>query len=199
MVPVGLVDFGLPKDCSHEYWDVEKNWNEFRNGLLKHLQKEPLKTKIMSAYQQDRVSKVGTKPASKKGVQLKMRASSVGEMDVPIKTTNHNPTLSQKNNYKDHSQLNFDSISSTTRAFKDFRHGLDHPDETFPVLSVACPERKVICYFLHIAAAGLLTNGRAYLGEQQVSHKRLTQVLDRTSSLCVCACLQMRRRRLSTS
>ncbi|KAF2684236.1 hypothetical protein K458DRAFT_389446 [Lentithecium fluviatile CBS 122367] len=34
-VPVGLVDFGLPNDLSHNYWNFESNWNVFRDETLR--------------------------------------------------------------------------------------------------------------------------------------------------------------------
>lgn len=49
-VPVGLVDFGLPKDPSEGYWESKDHWNDFRDRLLKHLMKGRPKIKLQQEY-----------------------------------------------------------------------------------------------------------------------------------------------------
>lgn len=52
-VPVGLVDFSLPRDVMHNYWKSKENWEAFRDDLLKHLMKGQPKLRSKSGTAQD--------------------------------------------------------------------------------------------------------------------------------------------------
>ena len=60
-VPVGLVDFGLPRHLSQDYWDSEEHWNSFRDGLLNHLMRGLPKIKAKLVHERDRPSKKSSK------------------------------------------------------------------------------------------------------------------------------------------
>jgi tetratricopeptide (TPR) repeat protein len=60
-VPIGIVDFGLPQDLDHDYWEDEEHWNKLRNSLLRYFNKSPT---VLTG-------KIKTKAAEEQGGLLK--------------------------------------------------------------------------------------------------------------------------------
>lgn len=56
-VPVGIVDFCLPRDFDCDYWKDEENWNKLRDSLLEYFSKGsaalPTKVKTKAGPERD--------------------------------------------------------------------------------------------------------------------------------------------------
>ena len=60
-VPIGIVDFGLPRDLDRDHWKDEEHWNKLRDSLLRYFNKGSTvltpKIKIKAAPERDGLSK----------------------------------------------------------------------------------------------------------------------------------------------